>query len=159
MHMVAYAYGSICNPVQMEEKLKRVVRNVNRILEDFELKVEDCEIEKRDDLGNNSLASWEHPNKILVKSYDVPESVIAHELVHVLQGTLETFAGFKYLYTLPSEGLAEFVAKPLYPEHEIRYATHHRMVAFLLGLKCGHQLKRCFFLIYAKQTHIGATSS
>jgi len=115
----------------LEEKLKRAEKNVNRFLKDFELRLEDCKIEKRDYLGNNSLASWKRPKKILVKNDDTPESIIAHELIHVLQGTFETFRGFKYLYKLLSEGLAEFVAKWAYPEHEVKYKLHYQMVVIL----------------------------
>lgn len=36
------------------------------------------------------------------------------------------------------------------------YETKHRLSGYILGLKCGYQLKRCFFLICAQQTHTGA---
>jgi len=43
----------------------------------------------------------------------VPESDIAHELVHIAQGTLEQFRGFRLLYTVLVEGLADWVVKQL----------------------------------------------
>ncbi len=39
------------------------------------------------------------------------------------------------------------------------YGIKHQPSVYILALKCGHQLKRYFSLIYAQQIHIGATNS
>lgn len=63
----------------------------------------------------------------------MPESVIAHELVHIAQGTLEQFRGFRLLYVLLAEGLADWVAKRLYPEHEVKYLIGYRLMELLIA--------------------------
>lgn len=63
----------------------------------------------------------------------MPESVIAHELVHIAQGMLEQFKGFRLLYSLLAEGLADWLAKALYPEYEIKYQAGVRLVETLVS--------------------------
>ena len=69
----------------------------------------------------------------MVREASVLESVIAHELVHIAQGTLEQFRGFRLLYTLLAEGLAEWVTKALYEEHEVKYEAGYRLLALLVA--------------------------
>ncbi|MGB9776392.1 MAG: hypothetical protein ACPL7C_07550, partial [Anaerolineae bacterium] len=40
--------------------------------------------------------------------------------------------GFRLLYTLLAEGLADWVAKRLYPEHEVKYEIGYRLIALLV---------------------------
>lgn len=84
------------------------------------------------ELGEETLATHRYPDTVVVREAVVPESVIAHELVHIAQGTLESFRGFRLLYTLLAEGLADWVAKQLYPEHEVRYEAGYRLIALLV---------------------------
>lgn len=70
---------------------------------------------------------------MLVKSADTPESIIAHEWVHMVQGTLEYFRGFRLLYVPLAEGLAEFVTKELYPDHVVKYPAGYELVATLIA--------------------------
>jgi len=70
---------------------------------------------------------------VVVRETSVPESVIAHELVHIAQGTLEQFRSFHLLYTLLAEGLADWVAKQLYPEHEVKYQAGYRLIELLMA--------------------------
>jgi len=84
------------------------------------------------ELGEETLATHRYPNIVVVREPLVPESVIAHELVHIAQGTLEQFRGFQLLYTLLAEGLADWGAKQLYPEHEVKYEAGHRLVQLLV---------------------------
>lgn len=86
------------------------------------------------ELGKGTLATHRHPGTVVVREASVPESVIAHELVHVAQGTLEQFRGFRLLYTLLAEGLAEWVAKTLYPEHEVKYDAGYRLMSLLVAV-------------------------
>lgn len=95
------------------------------------------QIETDETLGESALATHRYPDTVVVKSPDVPESVIAHELVHVVEHTLEQFRGFRLLYVLLTEGLAEFVAKSLYPEHVVKYVPGHEMVSLLVGATPG----------------------
>jgi len=85
------------------------------------------------ELDEDTLAAHRYPGTMVVRETSVPESVIAHELVHIAQGTLEQFRSFQSLYTLLVEGLADWVAKQLYPEHEVRYQAGHRLVELLLA--------------------------
>ena len=66
------------------------------------------------ELGQETLATHRYPDTVVVREPWVPESVIAHELVHIAQRTLEQFRGFCLLYTLLAEGLADWVAKNLW---------------------------------------------
>src|SRR5438132_11801401 len=73
------------------------------------------------DLAEDTLATHRLPATVVVRQASAPESVVAHELVHIAQRTLQSFRGFHLLYTLLAEGLADWVAKRLYAEHEVRY--------------------------------------
>jgi len=90
-------------------------------------------IEVDETLDMGSLAAHCYPDIVLVKSTDIAESVIAHEWVHVVQGTLEHFRGFRLLYVLLAEGLAEFVTKELYPDHVVKYPAGYELVATLIA--------------------------
>jgi len=90
-------------------------------------------IEVDETLDMGSLAAHCYPDIVLVKSADIAESVIAHEWVHVVQGTLEYFRGFRLLYVQLAEGLAEFVAKELYPDHVVKYPAGYELLATLIA--------------------------
>jgi len=83
------------------------------------------------DLAEDTLATHRLPATVVVRQASAPESVVAHELVHIAQGTLQSFRGFHLLYTLLAEGLADWVAKRLYAEHEVRYPLGYRLVDLL----------------------------
>ncbi len=85
-------------------------------------------------LGEETLATHHYPATVVVREAPVPESVIAHELVHIAQGTLEQFRGFRLLYTLLAEGLAEWVAKVLYSKHEVKYEAGYRLIELLVAV-------------------------
>ncbi|MGB9870524.1 MAG: hypothetical protein ACPLYD_02550 [Anaerolineae bacterium] len=89
------------------------------------------------DLGEETLATHRYPDTVVVRETSVPESVIAHELVHIAQGTLEHFRGFRLLYTLLAEGLADWVAKALYPEHKVKYEAGYRLIELLVEVDEG----------------------
>ena len=79
-------------------------------------------------LEAGALASHRYPATVVVREPAVPESVIAHELVHIAQHTLEQFHGFTLLYTLLAEGLADWIAKTLYPEHQVKYEAGYALI-------------------------------
>ena len=83
-------------------------------------------------LDEHSMATHYYPDVVAIKTPDVLESVIAHEWVHVVQQTLKFFRGFRLLYVLLAEGLAEFVTKELYPDHPVKYPSGHELVAALV---------------------------
>jgi len=85
-------------------------------------------------LDEHSIATHYYPDVVAIKTPDVPESVIAHEWVHVVvQQTLESFRGFRLLHVLLAEGLAEFVTKELYPDHPVKYPSGYELVAALVA--------------------------
>jgi hypothetical protein len=83
-------------------------------------------------LDEHSMATHYYPDVVAIKTPDVPESVIAHEWVHVVQQTLEFFRGFRLLHVLLAEGLAEFVTKELYSDHPVKYPSGYELVAALV---------------------------
>jgi hypothetical protein len=50
---------------------------------------------------------------------------------------LEYFRGFRLLYTLLAQGLAEFIARELYPDHEIKYLSGYELIAALVEVDRG----------------------
>jgi len=119
---------------ELSFKLTSAQQKVNEFLQKYQLFVDKCQIKVDPEIGEATLATWQRPNVVAVKKPDIPESVIAHELVHILQQTLEVFAGYRWLYTLLSEGLAEFIAQKLYPEHEIKHKLGHDLICILYAL-------------------------
>lgn len=120
--------------MELQFKLASAQQKVNEFLQKYQLFINECHIKVNPEIGEDTLATWRRPCTVVVKKPDVPESVIAHELVHILQQTLEVFAGYRWLYTLLSEGLAEFIAQKLYPEHEIKHELGHNLVGILYAL-------------------------
>lgn len=116
---------------ELRIKFQRAKKAVNDFLASYDLKIGECEI-RVDESAEGT--HYEHPKHIIVQNEDVPESVIAHDLIHVVQQTLEVFKGFKWLYHLLSEGLAEFVAKLTFPHHAVKYKVHHELVSLLYAL-------------------------
>lgn len=110
---------------------------VRAFLAPYDGQVPDGQIEIDETLDESALAVHRYPDTVAVRSADVPESVIAHELVHVAQHTLEQFRGFHLLYVLLAEGLAEFVARSLYPEHVVKYVPGYEAVSLLVKVVPG----------------------
>lgn len=114
-----------------EQRLRRAEERVKEYLTRFGVDLASARIAVEPGLGEETLATHRYPGTVVVRDASVAESVIAHELVHIAQGTLEQFRGFRLLHTLLAEGLAEWVAKTLYPEHEVKYGTGYRLVGLL----------------------------
>lgn len=117
----------------LEQRLYRAEERVREYLARHGGETPSTRIALEPHLGEGTLAAHRYPATIVVREASVPESVIAHELVHIAQGTLEQFRGFRLLYVLPAEGLAEWVAKALYPEHEVKYQVGYRLLALLVA--------------------------
>lgn len=117
---------------ELEQRFSRALARVRAFLAPYGAKMPAGQIEVDEKLEEPALGTHHYPDTVVVKSPDVPESVIAHELVHVAQHTLEQFRGFRLLYVLLAEGLAEFVAKLLYPEHEVKYVPAYETVSLLV---------------------------
>jgi len=118
---------------ELEMKFTRAKQKVDAYLAPYGGRKLEGRIEVDETLDRYSLATHCYPDTVLVKSADIPESIIAHEWVHVVQGTLEYFRGFRLLYVLLAEGLAEFVTKELYPEHVVKYPDGYELVAALIA--------------------------
>lgn len=118
---------------ELKRKFARAKDKVDAYLAPYGGRTLEGRIEVDEALDKYSLATHCYPDTVLVKNADVPESIIAHEWVHVVQGTLEYFRGFRLLYVLLAEGLAEFVTKELYPEHVVKYPAGYELVATLIA--------------------------
>ncbi len=117
---------------RLQEQLRRAEERVGGVLAQHGGGLPSISIAVEPELGEDALATHRYPATVVVRDASVPDSVIAHELVHIAQGTLEQFRGFRLLYTLLAEGLAEWVAKRLYPHHEVKYGAGYRLVALLV---------------------------
>jgi hypothetical protein len=115
-----------------ERRLRGAEEKVREYLGRYGGKLRSNRIVLDPELGEETLATHRYPDTVVVREAAAPESVIAHELVHIAQGTLEQFRGFRLLYTLLAEGLADWVAKQLYPDHEVRYEAGYRLVQLLV---------------------------
>lgn len=116
----------------LELRLRRAEEKVRGHLVQYGAELPSSRIALEPQLGDGTLATHRYPATVVVREVSTPEPVIAHELVHIAQGTLEQFRGFRLLYTLLSEGLAEWVAKGLYPEHEVKYQAGYRLIELLV---------------------------
>ena len=117
----------------LEERLQRAKGRVRGYLARYGCFLPSTRIVRDPELDEGTLATHRNPGTVVVRETSVPESVIAHELVHIAQGTLEQFRGFRLLYTLLAEGLADWVVKQLYPEHEVKYQAGHRLIELLIA--------------------------
>lgn len=117
----------------LEQRLRRAEERVREYLARYGGELPPARVALEPELGKETLATHRYPGTVVVREASVPESVIAHELVHIAQGTLEQFRGFRLLYTLLAEGLAEWVAKTLYPEHEVKYDAGYRLMSLLVA--------------------------
>lgn len=115
-----------------KEKLRRAEEKVRRYLARYDVRLSPAQIAIEPALEQGTVATHRHPATVVVREASVPESVISHELIHIAQGTLEQFRGFQLLYVLLSEGLADWVAKELYLQHEVKYLTGYRLVELLV---------------------------
>jgi len=115
----------------LEQRLRRAEEKVREYLDRYGGEFPSLDILLDPELDEETMATNRYPGTVVVREASVPESVIAHELVHIAQGTLEQFRGFRLLYTLLGEGLADWVTKALYPEHEVKYQAGYRLVELL----------------------------
>jgi len=118
--------------LDLEGRLRRAEKRVREYLARYGCDFPPTRIVHEPELHEGTLATHRPPGTVVVRKAFVPESVIAHELVHIAQGTLEHFRGFRLLYTLLTEGLADWVAKQLYPEHEVKYPAGYRLIELLV---------------------------
>jgi len=121
----------------LERRLQRAEEKVREYLARYGCTLPSARIACDPELSEGTLATHRHPGTVVVRESSVPESVIAHEVVHIAQGTLEQFRGFRLLYTLLAEGLADWVAKQLYPEHEVKYQAGYRLIELLVKMDEG----------------------
>ena len=117
----------------LDQKLRDAEARMNAYLAQHGGELSTLQILLEPDLEEGILATHRYPGTVAVREPSVPESVVAHELVHVAQGTLAQFRGFRLLYTLLAEGLADWVTKTLYAEHEVKYQAGFRLIACLVG--------------------------
>lgn len=117
---------------RLEQKLRRAEERVREYLARYRVQLPSASIVLDPELEEGMVATHRYPSTVVVREALVSESVIAHELVHIAQGTLEQFRGFRLLYGLLAEGLAEWVAKGLYPEHELKYEAGYRLIELLV---------------------------
>lgn len=116
----------------LEAKLTRAKAKVDTYLEPHGGRKLEGRIEIDETLDGSATISLR--NTVYVKSADIAESIIAHEWVHIVQEGWEILRGFPLLYLQLSEGLAEFVAKELYPEHKVvAYQAGYKLVATLVA--------------------------
>ena len=116
----------------LEQKLRDAEARVSAYLAQHGGELPTLKIVLEPDLEEGTLATHRYPGTVAVREPSLPESVVAHELVHIAQGTLAQFRGFRLFYTLLAEGLADWVIKILYPEHQVKYQAGHRLVACLV---------------------------
>lgn len=128
----------------VEDRLHRAEHRVRQYLAHYGAELPPASIIVDPGLEEGSLATHRYPATVVVREASVPESIIAHELVHVAQGTLEQFRGFRLLYVLLAEGLAEWVTKVLYTEHDIKYRAGYRLMELLVAAdeKCVRDVLR-----------------
>jgi len=117
----------------LEEKLSRAEKKVRAYLARHGGSLPTTHVILDPGLDEETMATHRYPGTVVVWEPSVPESVIAHELVHIAQGTLEHFQGFRLLYVLLAEGLADWVAKALYPEHQVKYPAGCQLIELLVG--------------------------
>jgi len=116
----------------LEQRLYRAEERVRGYLARYRGELPSPSIVLEPGLGEGTVATHRYPATVVVREASVPESVIAHELVHIAQGMLGQFLGFRLLYGLLAEGLADWVAKALYPEHEVKYHAGYRLIGLLV---------------------------
>ena len=114
------------------QRFARARERVRAFLAPYGAEVSAGRIEIDEALEEPALGTHRYPDTVIVKGPDVSESIIAHELIHVVQHTLEQFRGFRLLYVLLAEGLAEFVARSLYPEHVVKYVPAYETISLLV---------------------------
>lgn len=122
------------NDRTLKDKLRRTSSKLRQFLKKYDIKVPNCRIEIDKNLDKSTLATHFYPNKIIVKDLSVPESVICHELIHRVQNTLESPKMFRYIYTILSEGMAEFISKTLYPNHKVKYRLEKQLFETLFSI-------------------------
>lgn len=115
-----------------EQRLRRAEERVREYLDRYGGELPSLDILLDPELDEETMATNRYPGTVVVRETSVSESVIAHELVHIAQRTLEQFRGFRLLYVLLAEGLADWVARQLYPEHEVKYQAGYRLVELLV---------------------------
>jgi hypothetical protein len=121
----------------LEEKLHQAEEKVRTFLARHGVELATAHIVLDAGLDKGALATHRYPATVVVRDASVPESVIAHELVHIAQGTLEQFRGFQLLYSLLAEGLADWVAKQLYPDHPVKYQDGYRLIELVVTVDAG----------------------
>ena len=118
--------------LSLEQRLREAEERVRKYLARYGAGLLSPHIVLDPDMDEETIATHRYPATVAVRETSVPESVIAHELVHIAQRTLEQFRGFRLLYTLLAEGLGDWVAKRLYLEHEVRYVAGYRLIELLV---------------------------
>lgn len=73
----------------LQERLQRAEERVKEWLTRYVVALPAVRIAVEPRLGEGALATHRYPATVVVRDESVAESVIAHELAHIAQGTLE----------------------------------------------------------------------
>jgi len=115
----------------VKSRFKKAKRKVKKFLEEHGMSLRKSVIVVNPDLSQECMIKVGYPNQILVNRKNIAESTLAYQLINVAQKRLITPVNIKYLYSLVTEGLSDYVVSKLYSNYIIINSSGNTLVSLL----------------------------
>lgn len=120
----------------MAMKVKKKVKSAKKKLEGYlnkhDIKLKKCKVIVDTNLEEEYIMKRGYPNCIIVNRKNVAESSLAYYLINITQNKLQTPVNIKYLYSLITEGLADYVVSKLYSRYDINNLLGCKLIRLLI---------------------------
>ncbi len=106
-------------PVVFKAKIKSARNKIEKYFKKHDMKFKECEVIVDKDLEKEYIIKRGYPNHIVVNRENISESKLAYYIINSAQNKLVTPINIKYLYSLLTEGLSDYVTNEIYSGYDI----------------------------------------
>lgn len=116
---------------KLDQKFKDARKKVKKFVNKHGISLKKCNIAVDKDLEKETTIKNGYPNCVIVNRENIAESTLAYQLVNIAQNKVESPVSIKYLYSLLSEGLADYIVDELYSGNNVDNKLGYDLVKLL----------------------------
>lgn len=136
----------------LKEKFQDAKEKVKSYISEHGISLKKCEVIVEKNLEEESVIKNGYPNCIIVSRKNIAEATLAYQLVNIAQNKVETPVNIKYLYSLVSEGLADYIVGELYSGTDVENPLGYDLIKVLIAVEEEDIIRDLLKLSYIKVT-------